>query len=266
MIPQQSGFHPVLHKLDNETSKELIDAIEKRGSKHKTAPPANHKRNPAKRATQTHKTHFASILNGLDGRFPEGAWDLLAPQTNTNLNLLRPCGMNPAHSACSCIHGHFNFDAHPLAPPGCQAIVHVQSAAQAGTRGSWENCGGIGHHTGPTMASCKKAAVESDMVEFFPRCPIPPCNPTTKVMGAVEIPTDVLQEQAPDCRHVTNADKLTDVLQRLQDMCEGQSTADQSKPVQREEPTTNEGPNGKHADVNRHRLPRRNNNSSQARM
>ena len=47
---QQAGIIPVLHKLDNESSKELIKAITKNGMQYQLAPPGDHRTNPAERA------------------------------------------------------------------------------------------------------------------------------------------------------------------------------------------------------------------------
>ena len=89
------GFRPVLHHTNNETNKDLIAAIEEWDIQYELVLPGNHRRNLTERAIQTFKAHFISLLNGLDVNFPEGAWDHLLPQTNTTLNMLRPCGVNP---------------------------------------------------------------------------------------------------------------------------------------------------------------------------
>jgi hypothetical protein len=131
------GFNPILHRTDHETSVALIKAIEAKGLDYELVPPGNHRRNPAERAIQTFKSHFISILNGLDDNYPADAWDYLIPQTNLTLNMLRECNVNPTHSAYFYIHGPYDFNAHPLAPLGCQAIVHEKVIRKGGKRGSW---------------------------------------------------------------------------------------------------------------------------------
>ena len=91
--------------------------------------------------------HFISIINCLDKDFPEGGWDLLIPQVNMTLNMLRPCaGVNEAHWAYSYIYGAFDFNAHPLAPLGCRAFVHKRSIKNGGRCGGWGNKGKIGYY------------------------------------------------------------------------------------------------------------------------
>ena len=109
------GFTPALHRIDNETSDDLFAAIKEQGLTHKLALPGNHHRNPVERATQTIR---------VDDNCPPGAWDCLVPQTDVTLNVLRPCTMNEAHSACLFIHGPHDFNACPLAPLGCRTVVH----------------------------------------------------------------------------------------------------------------------------------------------
>jgi hypothetical protein len=50
---QRAGINPVLHRLDNETSKELIKEIENKGLKYQIASPGYHRLNHAERAIQT---------------------------------------------------------------------------------------------------------------------------------------------------------------------------------------------------------------------
>ena len=150
---KRCGFEPVLHRIDNETSRALEAAIKEKQLGYETVPPGNHRRNPAERAIQTYKSHFISVLNGVDDGFPEGAWDYLIPQTNMTLNMLRPCSVNDAHSAYAYINGQYDFNAHPLAPLGCRAVVHQRAIGKGGKRGGWENRGKLGYYIGPVMHS-----------------------------------------------------------------------------------------------------------------
>ena len=176
------GFEPILHRIDNETSEELYKAIKAKGLVYETVPPGNHRRNPAERAIQTFKSHFITILNGVDDNYPPGAWDYLIPQTNLTLNLLRPCTVNGVHSAYSYIYGPYDFNAHPLAPLGCRAIVHQRAIGRGGKRRTWENRGKVGYYIGPAMDSYRvwrfyipdtQGIQENDTAEFFPKAPLP---------------------------------------------------------------------------------------------
>jgi hypothetical protein len=67
---QKAGINPILHRLDNETSKELIKEIENKGLKYQIASSGDHRLNHAERAIQTCKNHFIAILYGTDSGFP----------------------------------------------------------------------------------------------------------------------------------------------------------------------------------------------------
>ena len=237
-VLKDCGFEPVLHRIDHETSKELMRAIKERNLKYEVAPPANHRVNQAERAIQTFKSHFISIINGLDHRFPQGAWDLLLDQVNITLNLLRPCRVNPKHSAQAYIHGAYNFDAHPLAPLGCRAVVHERSIKNGGTRGSWGNRGKIGYYIGPALDSYRtwrfympdtKRVHESDTAEFFPNIPMPSANPAAEITEGLERIRKALQEPIP--QHHYGDELIIPVIERLKEMYAGAPiTEDAPKP------------------------------------
>ena len=93
------GINPVLHQVDNEFSKELIEEMESRGLKYQIAPRGNHRTIAAKRGIQTLKNHFTSVLYGCDPTFPKSQWDRVLPVAVLTLNMLRPSQINPAKSA-----------------------------------------------------------------------------------------------------------------------------------------------------------------------
>ena len=62
---KKAGINPVLHRMDNEFSKELIEEIESRGLKYQIAPRGNHRTIAAEQAIQTVKNHFISVLYGI---------------------------------------------------------------------------------------------------------------------------------------------------------------------------------------------------------
>lgn len=63
---QKARIQPVLHKLDNEYSKDLISSIEEKVLDFQLAPPHDHRQNPAERAIQTFKNHYIATLYGAD--------------------------------------------------------------------------------------------------------------------------------------------------------------------------------------------------------
>jgi hypothetical protein len=89
---------PKLHILDNECPAELNEVI-KNDCKLQLVPPDTHHSNLAERAIQTFKSHFISILSGVDKIFPLHLWDRLVPQAILTLNLLRQSNVAPTVSA-----------------------------------------------------------------------------------------------------------------------------------------------------------------------
>ena len=87
-------------------------------------PPHMHRRNAAERAIHTFKAHFISILAGVSTSYPQNLWDLLLPQTELTLNLLRPSTVDPSKSAWDIYAGPFNYDANPLGPLGIDVFIH----------------------------------------------------------------------------------------------------------------------------------------------
>ena len=79
-----------LQILENEASAEYNRSItEKWNANYKLVPTNTHQRNAAERAICTFKDHFISILAGVAPYFPRNLWDLLLPQTEPTINLLR---------------------------------------------------------------------------------------------------------------------------------------------------------------------------------
>ena len=84
---QKAGINPILHRLDNETSEELIEEIEKKGLDYQIASPGDHRLNHAERVVQTSKNYFIAILYGTDSSFPAKQWDRLVKQAVMTLNM-----------------------------------------------------------------------------------------------------------------------------------------------------------------------------------
>ena len=123
---------PKTHILDNEASAEFKKEIQKNCT-IQLVPPDNHRRNLAERAIQTFKSHFKSILAGVDDSFPMRLWDRLLPQAVLTLNLLRQSNAVPTISAWQYVHGNFDYNKMPLAPMGCA----VQLFQNSEKRTSW---------------------------------------------------------------------------------------------------------------------------------
>jgi hypothetical protein len=121
--------------MDNEASEAYLNNIaEVWKCTYQKVPPDMHRRNKAERAIRTFKAHFLAILASVDPAFPMNRWDLLLPQAEITVNLLRQSLLHPHISAWEHFNGPFNFDATPMGPPGCKVIAH----AKGSTRKSWD--------------------------------------------------------------------------------------------------------------------------------
>jgi hypothetical protein len=90
------GLSVDLQILDNEASSANKEAITfKWNATFQLVPPDMHHRNRAERAIRTFKDHFLAILAGIDAAFPPYLWNLLLPQAELTLNLLRQAMLNP---------------------------------------------------------------------------------------------------------------------------------------------------------------------------
>ena len=64
-----------------------------------------------------------AILSAADPDFPLSAWDLLIDQAELTMNMMRGSNVNPLLSAYDQLHGAYDFNAHPLAPPGTKVLA-----------------------------------------------------------------------------------------------------------------------------------------------
>jgi hypothetical protein len=109
--------------LDNEASEALKTEISE-NCKIQLLPPDNYRRNLAKRAIHTFKSHFKAIIAEVDNSFLMRLWDKLLPQVTLTLNLLRQSNMAPTVSAYAYVNGPFDYNAMPLGPMGCAVQIH----------------------------------------------------------------------------------------------------------------------------------------------
>jgi hypothetical protein len=92
---------------------------------YQLVPPHDHRRNRAKKAIQNFKDHFVAILSGGDKEFPLNLWDLLLPQAENTLNMLRPSWMTPTFSAYTYLWGQHDYNSNPFVPLGCKVKAHL---------------------------------------------------------------------------------------------------------------------------------------------
>ena len=190
---------PKLHILDNEASKEYQQEIKKQ-CKMQMVPPDTHRRNIAERAIQTFKNHFIAILAGVDPDFPIFLWNKLVPQAVLTVNLVRPSNVAPKVSAHAYMHGHFDYNATPLAPLGCQVQLYLKPHR----RTSWGKHASQGWYLGAALQHYRchrvwnketKAERISDTV-FFKHKYItqPTLTPEDMLLQAIQALRHVLQK------------------------------------------------------------------------
>jgi Reverse transcriptase (RNA-dependent DNA polymerase) len=144
-----AGLRPQLQRLDNECSTILKQFMQAEGVDYQLVPPGVHRRNAAERAIRTFKNHFIAGLCSLDKDFPLHLWDRLLPQALLTLNLLRGSRTNPKLSAYAQLHGNFDFNRTPIAPPGIRVLVHEKPS----NRGTWAPHALDGWYVGPALES-----------------------------------------------------------------------------------------------------------------
>ena len=135
---KSKGLKPSFNVTDNQAATPIKAYLQKEETSWQFVEPNNHRVNAAERAIQTFKNHFISGLCTTDSDWPLQLWDNLTEQALITLNLLRTSRIDPTKSAYHQIHGHkYDWNAHPLAPPGTKAIVYElpQGRASWGTRG-----------------------------------------------------------------------------------------------------------------------------------
>jgi hypothetical protein len=118
------GFKQLLQRLDNEASSALQSLMDDTDIAFQLALPHCHRRNAAKRAIHTFKNHFIAGLCSTNRDFPLNLWNKLLPQCLLTFNLLRRSRINPQLSTQAHMHGAFDFNRTPLAPPGTKVLIH----------------------------------------------------------------------------------------------------------------------------------------------
>lgn len=143
------GIIPSYERIDNETS----NLLERYCANHQPpiqlqyVPPNDHRANKAERAIRTWKNHFIAMLCTCDPDFPFDAWDLLIPQAELTINLLRSSASCQHTSAWHDLHGPYNYDSEPIAPPGMKVLCFEDPD----NRSSWAPHGVPGFYVGPAF-------------------------------------------------------------------------------------------------------------------
>ena len=87
---KEANITPILHRLNNEISSNLIDAIKENNLKYQIVTAYNHRQNLAEQAIQTYKSFLISNLHSTDQDFPAHLWCQLLEQVELQVNLMQP--------------------------------------------------------------------------------------------------------------------------------------------------------------------------------
>ena len=139
------SLRPQLQRLDNEASTALQQYMHSEHVDFQLAPPHVHRRNAAEKAIRTFKNHLIAGLCSTDKAFPLNLWDRLLPQALISLNLLRASRISPLLSAYAHVHGAFDYNRTPLAPPGTRVLIHEKPSV----RRTWSPHAVDGWYLGP---------------------------------------------------------------------------------------------------------------------
>jgi hypothetical protein len=223
---KHKGMQPQLHIMDNETSQVVTSYLSTNNITLQLTPPHVHRRNAAERAIRTFKNHFLAGLSSTDPNFPLHLWDRILPQAIITLNLLRPSRLNPALSAYAQVHGAFNANATPLAPPGIRVKVHEKPTQ----RQSWASHSSDGWYIGPAMDHyrCHRVWITDTLAWFPSHIPMP--FPSA---------TDIIKSAITDIANVFNNPNAAPLLAALQ-QTERDALHQISNAFQPSNPTTNE--------------------------
>jgi hypothetical protein len=226
----RGGCRPRFHRLDNECPQHLKEYLMSRDVTYQLAPPDDHRSNAAKRAIRTAKNHLAAGWASTDDAFPMYLWDKTLPQAELTLNLLRGSRINPKLSAWEQIHGRYDFNAHPIAPPGIRVLAHLKPAQ----RSTWSPHAFQGWYVGPSFEHYRCYQVWAtdtrqirivNQLTWFPQRPFPKLTSTDLLRATVEDLVTILQSPPTDTFVSTLEQtqrgeliRLADILQQPQSL------------------------------------------------
>ena len=142
-------------------------------------------------------------MAGVDPKFLQYLWDLLLPQAELTLNILRQLTIYPWISAWEFFHGPFDFIKTPLTPVGCWVLIHAKPA----TWRSWGYPDRDGFYIGLALNSYRcfklvkcdsQSQVISDTVKFWNAYQtIPAPSPEDKIINSLQVMATALSNVPP---------------------------------------------------------------------
>ena len=197
-----AGLRPRYQRLDNECSDIMKEFMTAEGIDYQLVPPGVHRRNAAERAIRTLKNHLIAGFCSVDENFPMHLWDRILPHALLSLNMLRGSRINPKLSAHAQLHGNYDFNATPIAPPGIRVLIHEKPQQ----RKTWMPHAADGWYIGPALESyrchrvwCWKTSAERicDTISWFPtKTTIPTASSADTILACLQQIVDCLQKPA----------------------------------------------------------------------
>jgi hypothetical protein len=152
---------------------------------------------------------------------PLHLWDILLPQAEITLNLLRTSILHPQLSTAAHFHGLVHYNKTAFAPPGCKIIAHEKPAK----RRTWAPHGQHVYSLGPVMHHyrCQNVYISSTAsesivytLEFFPRnYQMPQLLSTDIFIIATKYTMDALQNPHPEVPFARVRDDTISALAEL---------------------------------------------------
>jgi len=220
---KQAGLTPKLARLDNECSTALKEYMTDEGVEFQLVPPYIHRRNAAERAIRTFKNHFIAGIATCDKKFPIHLWDKLLPQANLTLNLLRASRINPKLSAYAQVFGTYNYNSHPIGPPGTLVMIHEKP----NQRKSWAPHAIEGWYVGPSMEHYRCYNIWNpatrhmriaDTLTWLPtKVPSPLPTDAERITAAIEDITEMVKNNTPNQTQLVQTNQL-DELNRIKEI------------------------------------------------
>lgn len=205
------------HMVDNETPPQILQYFKKHNNTYQCVIPHNHRANTAECEIQTFKHHFISILYSLPDDFPLYLWCRLLPQFLINLNKLRTSNIDQHLYAYASLEGPYDFNSHPMAPPGSPVMVPVKPNQRA----TWSPHAVKGLYLGPALTHylCYKVFIPStnserisNTIEFIHNhhtCPMPLKH---SLLTAAHTITDTVHAQPQTTTDLSTLTHLENVL------------------------------------------------------
>jgi hypothetical protein len=143
-------------------------------------------------------------LSSVDPTFPLHLWDILLPQAEITLHLLRTSRLYPQLSAEAHFHDLVDYNKTAFAPPGCKIIAQEKP----GKRRTWAPHRQHGYSLGPAMHHyrCQNVYISAtaserivDTPEFFPHnYQMPQLSSTDRLLMAANDMSNALQNPHPE--------------------------------------------------------------------